>query len=186
MSITYIISASTRCHKKVSPTTYYFSLGYPVISKVNFNSKYTFEIIRTSRFQSWPYFLNLEKIWWGYCQKQIFIVNAKSMNPTWQESLPPSALPPAQISEGLPLAPGHSEAGNTGRLTSWGTRGSGNWPPSAVTPQPATVAVLPSNVVASVVLAIQAGVYISRSTLSDSSITVRSHGPEADSPTVVT
>ena len=31
--------------------------------------KDSFEILRTSRFQNWPYFLNLVKIWWRYWQK---------------------------------------------------------------------------------------------------------------------
>ena len=30
----------------------------------NFKSKVSFEILRTSRLQNWPYFLNLVKIWW--------------------------------------------------------------------------------------------------------------------------
>ena len=33
-------------------------------------SKDSFEKLRTSTFQNWPYFLNLVKIWWKYCQKQ--------------------------------------------------------------------------------------------------------------------
>ena len=35
----------------------------------NIKSKDSFEILRTSRFQNWPYFLNLVKIWGSYCQK---------------------------------------------------------------------------------------------------------------------
>ena len=35
-----------------------------------FKSKFSFEILRTSRFQNCPYFLNFVKIWWRYCQKQ--------------------------------------------------------------------------------------------------------------------
>ena len=31
--------------------------------------KDSFEILRMSRFQNWPYFLNLVKIWWRYWQK---------------------------------------------------------------------------------------------------------------------
>ena len=31
--------------------------------------KVSFEILRTSRFQNWPSFLNLMKIWGRYCQK---------------------------------------------------------------------------------------------------------------------
>ena len=31
--------------------------------------KVSFEILRTSRFQNWPSFLNLMKIWGSYCQK---------------------------------------------------------------------------------------------------------------------
>ena len=49
MSLTLIFSAST----------------WP-----NIKSKVSFEILRTSRFQNWPYFLNLVKIWGSYCQKQ--------------------------------------------------------------------------------------------------------------------
>ena len=33
-------------------------------------SKDSFEQLRASTFQNWPYFLNLVKIWWRYCQKQ--------------------------------------------------------------------------------------------------------------------
>ena len=36
--------------------------------------KDSFEILRTSRFQNWPYFLDLVKIWWRYCQKTNCIV----------------------------------------------------------------------------------------------------------------
>ena len=36
-----------------------------------FKIKDSFEILRTSRFQNWPYFLNLVKIWWRYCQKTV-------------------------------------------------------------------------------------------------------------------
>ena len=36
--------------------------------------KDSFEILRTSRFQNWPYFLNLVKIWWRYWQKTNCIV----------------------------------------------------------------------------------------------------------------
>ena len=32
----------------------------------NIKSKVSFEILRTSRFQNWPYFLNLLKIWGSY------------------------------------------------------------------------------------------------------------------------
>ena len=35
----------------------------------NIKSKVSFEILRTSRFQNWLYFLNLVKIWGSYCQK---------------------------------------------------------------------------------------------------------------------
>ena len=35
----------------------------------NIKSKDRFEILRTSRFQNWPYFLSLVKIWGSYCQK---------------------------------------------------------------------------------------------------------------------
>ena len=35
----------------------------------NIKSKDSFEILRTSRFQNWPYFLKLVKIWGSYCQK---------------------------------------------------------------------------------------------------------------------
>ena len=35
-----------------------------------FKSKVSFEILRTSRFQNWPYFSNLVKIWWRYFKKQ--------------------------------------------------------------------------------------------------------------------
>ena len=31
--------------------------------------KDSFEIVRTSRFQNWPYYLNLVKIWWRYWPK---------------------------------------------------------------------------------------------------------------------
>ena len=51
MSLTLIFSAST----------------WP-----NIKSKVSFEILRTSRFKNWPYFLNLVKIWGSYCQKQNF------------------------------------------------------------------------------------------------------------------
>ena len=36
-----------------------------------FKIKDSFEILRTSRFQNWPYFLNLVEIWWRYCQKTV-------------------------------------------------------------------------------------------------------------------
>ena len=35
-----------------------------------FKSKVSFGILRTSRFQNWPCFLNLVTIWQRYCQKQ--------------------------------------------------------------------------------------------------------------------
>ena len=35
----------------------------------NIKSKVSFEILRTSRFQNWPYFLNLVKNWGNYFQK---------------------------------------------------------------------------------------------------------------------
>ena len=41
-----------------------------------FKIKDSFEILRTSRFQNWPYFLNLVEIWWRYCPKtncQVFL-----------------------------------------------------------------------------------------------------------------
>ena len=41
-----------------------------------FKIKVSFKILRTSRFQNWPYFLDLVKIWWRYCQKtncQVFL-----------------------------------------------------------------------------------------------------------------
>ena len=43
-----------------------------------FKIKDSFEILRTSRFQNWPYFLDLVKIWWRYCQKtnwKVFFVD---------------------------------------------------------------------------------------------------------------
>ena len=70
--------------------------------------------------------------------------------PTWQASLPPSVRP-AHIMLGTELDHLQSAEAMTGISTSWGTKGSGNGPPSAICPQPATVAVLPSNVVESVV-----------------------------------
>ena len=48
MSLTLIFSAST----------------WP-----NIKSKVSFEILRSSRFQNFPYFLNSVKIWGSYCQK---------------------------------------------------------------------------------------------------------------------
>ena len=41
----------------------------PASTWPNIKSKDSFEILRTSKFQNWPYFLNLVKIWGSYCPK---------------------------------------------------------------------------------------------------------------------
>ena len=63
MSLTLIFSAST----------------WP-----NIKSKVSFEILRTSRFQNWPYFLNLVKIWGSYCQKQNFKILRTTLYFPWE------------------------------------------------------------------------------------------------------
>ena len=40
----------------------------------NIKIKDSFEILRTSRFQNWPYFLNLVKIWWRYWPKTNWVL----------------------------------------------------------------------------------------------------------------
>ena len=62
-----------------------------------FKIKDSFEILRTSRFQNWPYFLDLVKILWRYCQKTncqvflwtpcIFFTNVLSIY-LWSQFLP--------------------------------------------------------------------------------------------------
>ena len=75
---------------------------------------------------------------------------------------------PAHITEGAYLERQQRRDEITGMSTSWGTRGFDHLP-SAMTPQPATVALLPSNLVPSVLFARHAGVYLSRSNSSASS-----------------
>ena len=48
----------------VSFTSIFSASSWP-----NVKSRVSFEILRTSRFQNWPSFLNLVKIWGSYCQK---------------------------------------------------------------------------------------------------------------------
>ena len=52
-----------------------------------FKIKVSFEILRTSRFQNWLYFLNFVKIWWRYCKKQnweIFRTTLYILNPVYR------------------------------------------------------------------------------------------------------
>ena len=51
-----------------------------------FKIKDSFEILRTSRFQNSPYFLNLVEIWWRYCPKtncQVFLWTPCMFNSFW-------------------------------------------------------------------------------------------------------
>ena len=50
-----------------------------------FKSKVSFEILRTSRFQNWPYFLNFVKIWLRYCQKQNWEIFRTTLYNAWSE-----------------------------------------------------------------------------------------------------
>ena len=88
-----------------------------------------------------------------------------SQNLTAQASFPRL---PAHIIEGTYLDSRQRRDEITGMSTSWGTRGHDHLP-FAMTPQPATVALLPSNLVPSLLFARHAGVYLSRSNSSASS-----------------
>ena len=68
----WIISNSFISYKKVKNWKWPLVCSNPNISASTWPKlriKDSFEILRTSRFQNWPYFLNLVKIWWRYCQK---------------------------------------------------------------------------------------------------------------------
>ena len=70
----------------VSFTSIFSASSWP-----NVKSRVSFEILRTSRFQNWPSFLNLVKIWCSNCNKrtkvQVFCGHGVSRYHDWKENM---------------------------------------------------------------------------------------------------